>query len=539
MVEGRRTAGVAVILFGVTAAACGSGGSATSTPHVTRGGTLVIGASGEPGCATWGEPCVGSVWGIYMMQAPTLPSAYVFSEGQYHTTSLLAGEPTLNTGPPQQVTYRINPHATWSDGRPITSADFKYTHQELAQDESEIRSVDDSDPRIAVVTFAFPFAPWREEFDVLFPARLLDGKDRDAIMHDGYTFSGGPWIIDHWTRGQEVKLVRNPRYWGAQPHFDTVVFKVLPDTFSYMAAFQSGQIDVAYVTGASTETQALRSVRHSHYDVTLGLSWSSLLFNTQRPPLDSLAVRQALAYATDRSAIVTQLLGSFVPGIAPDQDFLSPANRFWYSGPFGRYTYSSAMATRLMSLNGWSRGSDGVWTKGGERAALALSGSAGNHGVELEEQIIQSQWKQAAFDVTIDNSPQPVLFGDRLPKGTFQVSLAGLATGSTDPGLCFRFCSGFIPTQANGYQGGNIMRTSDGELDRLWQAQRGEVDTAKRLALVHQAEQRVADLVPVLPINGQPQVLAYDEAKVGGPVHNDPSGPFTNLTAWYCVSLKC
>ena len=521
------------------AAGCGSGGAsstASSTPsaHATQGGTLVLGAPQEPGCADPYASCFGSAWGAYMMLVPTLPEPFIFAGGRYAPTPLLAGEPAPKAGPPQQVIYRINPKAVWSDGQPITSTDFKYTFEQSRQITPEIQGVDDSDPHAAVVTFSTAFAKWRDEFEPILPSHILQGKDPGTEMRNGYSFSGGPWVIDHWSRGQEVKLVRNPNYWGKKPNLDAVVFKIIADTPSFLAAYTTGQLDMVYVQGAGADARQLRTAPSTHFETGLGLAYEFLSFNTQKPPVDSLAIRQALAYATDRDAIVTQLLGTLLPGIKPSQAYMSPANHVWYSEPFKRYTHDLRMVTKLMTSDGWSRGADGVWTKAGTRAVIELSTTAGNQRRELTEQILQSQWKQAGFDTTLNNSPASTLFGDRYPKGNFQVANSGRAPSSTDPDLCMTFCSRFIPTQANGFLGQNTTRISSSTLDDTWMAVAGELDPSKRLVLVNAGQRALADEVPVLPLHGSVDVIAYNAAKVGGPVTMNPSDPFYNLEEWYC-----
>ena len=532
------TASLTSAAVGLLAAGCGSGTSSTAsgtpTAQVTHGGTLVLGATQEPGCADPYASCFGSAWGAYMMSIPALPQAFLYTGDRQTPTPLLAGEPTLKAGPPQQVIYRINPRAVWSDGQPITATDFKYTFDQSRSLTPEIQGVDDSDPHTAVVTFGTPFANWRAEFAPILPSHILQGKDRTTEMRNGYTFSGGPWIIDHWTRGQEVKLVRNPNYWGKKPNLDAVVFKIITDTPSFLAAYTTGQLDMVYVQGAGADARQLKTAPSTHFEAALGLSYESLSFNTQKPPVDSLAVRQALAYATDRDAIASQLLGPLLPGIKPSQAFMSPANHEWYSEAFKRYTHDLGMVTKLMTSDGWSRGADSVWMKAGTRAVIELATTAGNQRRELTEQILQSQWKQAGFDTTLNNSPASTLFGSRYPKGDFQVSNSGRAPASTDPGLCKTFCSQFIPTQANGFLGGDITRVTSATIDAAWTAVTGELDQSKRVQLVHHGQQALADEVPVLPLHGLVDVVAYNSAKVGGPVTFNPTDPFFNLEEWYC-----
>lgn len=540
------------IVLVLVAAACAGPTSNQEEPKTgaeepTKGGTLVLGASQEPNCADWFVACGNSSWGRDMMGSQTLPSAFDFVDEQYRPSPLLAGEPVLDKGPPQRVTYRINPQAVWSDGAPITAADFRYTSEQarlagfgsFAAPFSSIESVDDSDLRTAVVSFKEPTAAWRDVFRFILPRHLLEGRDRTAEMRDGYRFSGGPWIIDHWTRGQEIKLIPNPTYWGAKPRVDAVVFKIISDAAAYLQAYKTGQIDMAYVQGAQPQVTELKALPNTNFDVNIGLTFEFVMFNTERPPLDSSAVRQALSYATDREAIVSQLSGPLLPGVRPPQAFMSPGNRRWYSEPFKKYVPDHAKVAELMTGDGWARDADGVWTKGGSRARVELNTHAGNRRRELTQQIIQSQWQQAGFEVTVNNTTVPTLGGDWLPKGTFHAAIFGISPSTTDPNRCQTFCSRSIPTEANGYQGSNVSRISSKALDDAWQAVATELDDAKRVELVHQAEQIVAEEVPVLPLSPVLDIIVYNTEKVGGPVTANPSGVFFNLNEWYCRSASC
>ena len=91
-----------------------------------------------------------------------------------------------------------------------------------------------------------------------------------------------------------------------------------------------------------------------------------------------MAVRQALAYATDRNAIVKQLFAPIQPDIKPINSFYTPAFGKVYTEPFGKYKSDLNMVTTLMTGDGWAKGSDGIWAKGGQKAALELKTTTGN-----------------------------------------------------------------------------------------------------------------------------------------------------------------
>ena len=243
----------------------------------------------------WIGSCAGASWGVYTMQANTMPRSFDFNldkdgKGVYTPSLILTGEPKLTTSPKQVVEYDIAPTAVWSDKEPITSHDFKYTWDQIANGTDiydktgydKVESVDDTDPHKAIVTYKETFADWRDLFGGfygIFPSHLLEGKDRDALMKDGYTFSAGPWMLDHWTKGVETKLVPNPNYFGQKPHLSSVTFKLITDTAAEQQAVKSGQVSLAYPQ-AQPGQEALKGVAGLKFDAVTSLSYEAVWFNT-------------------------------------------------------------------------------------------------------------------------------------------------------------------------------------------------------------------------------------------------------------------
>src|SRR5579871_7048569 len=140
-----RAMGLVLVVGAMVAGACssskGSGGAAkantagvsASSGGVHQGGDVVVAADQEPDCMDWIGSCAGSSWGAWMADVTTMPHAYVYTDSGYQPGDVLTGEATVVTSPKQVVTYHINPKAVWSDGQPITSADFKYTWDQIAQ----------------------------------------------------------------------------------------------------------------------------------------------------------------------------------------------------------------------------------------------------------------------------------------------------------------------------------------------------------------------------------------------------------------------
>lgn len=539
---------LAAALLLVAAEGCGGGLAARpgDTPDATAppasGGTLSLPLVGEPTCADWLAACSLFVSGATAMRAQTVPAAMSLVDGRYQATPLLAGEPVMAPGPPQRVTYRINPRAVWSDGAPITSADFLFTWDQAVNGTNvasrsgwdRIDRVDDTDPTTAVVTYKAATASWRLGFGIVLPKHLLDGRVRSTEMRDGYAWSGGPWTIAHWSRGREIELVPNPRYWGARPHADRLVWKIVPDTAAALDAYRRGQVALLLGAPVNVNTAALRAIPDSRVEVAMSLGYTSVELNTQRPPVDQLPVRQALAFATDRDALATELLGNRLPDVQPIQSFSTPAAGAYYVESFRRYRRDLSEVARLMQTDGWSKGQDGTWTKAGRRAEFELVATDGT-----TAELLGRQWTSAGFAVTV----RGVSVNDRVElvrHGDYQVALTSQG-GFEDPGRCSQFCSNNIPSAANGEVGQNVTRVRSSALDDAWERVNAELDDARRVEAVRGATDLTAELAPALPLFPDVAVLVVNTARLGGPIRLQATAAatFRNINEWWCQEGRC
>ncbi|MBV8952168.1 MAG: peptide ABC transporter substrate-binding protein [Actinobacteria bacterium] len=552
-----RTAIVATVLA-IVAAACGGSSSSSKKPstagsttsvNVPNGGTLTIGAEQEPDCADWIDSCAGTSWGTWTMEAQTMPRAFdmVSDNGDwvYRPSILLQGEPTLQTTPQQVVTYKINPAAKWSDGVPITSADFKYTWDQIAHGQNiydttgyrNISSVDTPDPATAVVTFSASYGGWKGLFGGeygVFPSHILQGKDRDSLMKDGYTWSGGPWLIQSWQKGTSVTLVPNPNYWGEKAHLDKVIFQFVPDTASEFQAFRTGQVQAIYPQPQPDAVAAIQAgLPDSNATYTADTAnLEALWFNNTKFPFDSKAVRQAVGYAIDRNAVVQRLFGSL--GVKTAMNTLDPPilKQFTDTNAWSQYKLDLSKVDSLMTADGWVKGSNGIWAKGGKTADIEMKTTADNKRRELTEQIIQDQLKAAGFNVTTNNQKAGDLFGTQLPAGDFTVGLYADVATQLDPQNCALFCSGNIPTAANGNTGQNWQRVNIPPIDPLLTTVDTALDQSTRATADQQAMKILADNNVALPIDPLPNILLWSKRIVGDVSDNPIFSMFWNMNTW-------
>lgn len=532
------------------------GGSTASTmdpADVPEGGTLVWGAEQEPDCMDWIASCSGSSWGYWMANVTTLPRAFaVVADGdgwKYEVTSLLTEAPELDTsGDKPVVTYNINPDAVWSDGEPITSADFAYTWDQIATGEdiydktgyTSIESVDSTDPAVAVVTFSENFAPWQSLFGGgygILPAHILEGGDRSEMMANGYDFSGGPWIAT-WNKGVDITLEPNPNWWGDAPKLEKVVFQITPDTDAEFQAFTAGEVLGIYPQpqpDVVDQIEAGLDNAQSQYSANTG-NLEALWINNEVAPFDVLEVRQALAYSIDRAAIVEALFGPL--GVTEPSQSLNPPILAEFSDQeaFSGYTLDLEKASELMTTAGYEKNADGVWEKDGETASFTINSTTGNARRELTEEVLQGQLTEAGFEMTIENKEAGDLFGEILPAGDYQVALYAQVATSLDPGLCVLFCSKNIPSEENEFSGQNWQRVNIPEADPLMETLDVSLDNAERAEAGKQADAILAENMISLPLDPLPNILIWSDSVVGPIGDNPVMGPFYNIDQWGVTS---
>jgi peptide/nickel transport system substrate-binding protein len=544
--------------FVLLAAACSSDKKATgagassssSAAPVPKGGTLIIGAEQEPDCADWYGTCGGSSWGYWMMQVNTMPRAFDVvkdSSGQYvfQPNIMLKGEPKLETSPKQKVTYEIADNAVWNDNVPITSTDFKYTFDQVANGKDiydrtgydQIESVDDSNPKVAVVTFKAPYPDYKQLFAGGFglaPSHILQGKDRDTEMKDGYKFSAGPFIIDSWEKGNQITLVPNPNYFGPKAHLDKVIFKIQADTSAEFQAFKANEVSAIY---PQPQLDAVDAINAGLPNVQKEISvetgnFESLWINNAKAPFDDKAVRQAFGFSIDRDAMVKRLFGGLGVDKALNVVNAKIVKKFSDENAFADYKLDLKKADSLLTGAGWAKGADGIYAKAGQRLAFKIRSTSGNKRRELTEQILQDQLKTAGFEMTIDNAKAGDLFGSILPQGDFQLGLYAQVLTSLVPGNCTIFCSKNIPTADNKFSGNNWTRSNVPSLDEQLLIVDSSLDESKRIAAGKAADKIVADNALTFPLDPLPNTLLWT-SKVLGPVQdNSVLGPFFNLADW-------
>ncbi len=191
---------------------------------------------------------------------------------------------------------------------------------------------------------------------------VIQSKDawEDASNSEPWLIGTGQYKLESWVEGQSVTFVKNENYWctdtegmNAPGVADKIIFKPLLEATSRVMALQNGEIDVC-IDPLTTELQFLEKDKNLVVHTEAGTRLFYFGFNCEDEHFSNKTLRQAVACAIDKEAIVQIVLG----GAGKTQNTV--VNRgvptFYDEDDLGAYTYDVAKAKKLLAEAGYAEG---------------------------------------------------------------------------------------------------------------------------------------------------------------------------------------
>ena len=267
--------------------------------------------------------------------------------------------------------------ANWHDGKPFTSADVKYSLEEVSAKYSAVFSnsarhfdkVETPASDKVVITLKQPFQPFLISLACVLGSNILPKhiyEGTNPLQNPANTekpIGTGPYKLAEWKHGDHVRMVRNKDYWEpGLPYLDEVVFKVIPQASARTQALLAREADYVlyyYFPAADFKTIA-GNPKLKLTTAPTPPSIDYMVFNTTRKPYDDKRVRQALFMATDREYLLKYAwLDRGVVGTEPFTKKIG-----WASDPsidFRKmYPFDVAKANALLDEAGVKRAADGT-----------------------------------------------------------------------------------------------------------------------------------------------------------------------------------
>jgi len=408
-------------------------------------------------------------------------------------------------------TFRIRDHL-WSDGTPVTAEDFVYSFRRIlnpataAQYASLIyamkgaeainsgqagpetlgaRAIDD---RTLEITFKHPvpYLSWLLTHYTTFPVpRHVVEKYGDQWTRPENIAVNGPYKLAEWRPNDHIRLVKNPLFYDKDNvRIEAVNFYPTVDAAAALKRFRAGELDLNTNGVASQQIQWARENMPDEFIITPFILTQYVLFNTLRKPFDDPRVRNALSMAIDREIIADKVMRA---GEQPAYALVPPgiAN---YSGTAQVRFRDTPMAERLAKA----------------KALLAEAGFGPDNPLSfdykfqtrLETRLVAvalaDMWKQIGVTAKLVASDTQVHY-NLLRRQDFEVAWAGWIADYPDAKNYL-----FLAESASGQM--NYGKYHNPQFDALVAQSDRERDTAKREALLAEAEQLMLDEAPMVPV---------------------------------------
>jgi peptide/nickel transport system substrate-binding protein len=421
------------------------------------------------------------------------------------------------------VTLELTPGLKWGDGEPVTAKDIAFTARVAADPKSgfslpkgwaKIDKVEIVDDRKAIIHLNSLYVSYNEWAQLL-PEHVegpayektagSGGYNKESVYNRAPMTAGlydGPYLIKDYQSGAQIVLEPNPYWNGAKPQFKRIILKFIGNTAALEANLLSGDVDMVAEGGIGLTVDQALELRKKYPDRFIYMFEPNLFMEHielahDNPMLQDLRVRQALVYAADRKTLTEKLFENMLPVAS---SFVPPSHAN-AAKDLPALPYDPAKAKALLGEAGFTPGPDGICRNAkGERLSFEFTTTAGNRVRELEQQVLQSNWKAACIEVTIKNEPARTMFGETLKKRTF-TGMVMFASGleMTESPRNGYTTSG-IPTEANGYGGSNYSGISIPRFDELTDLAEKEFDPQKQKLLWAEMQKIYATQLPQVPI---------------------------------------
>ncbi|WP_407270125.1 ABC transporter substrate-binding protein [Radiobacillus sp. PE A8.2] len=438
-------------------------------------------------------------------------------------------------------TFHLNEGITWHDGEPFTAEDVAFTFTSIADpsydagaywrvepvvgaaeyhagEADSVEGIEVIDQNTISFTTKEAYAPFISGLFIgVLPKHILgDVPPGEWEKHDSNRnpIGTGPFEFVEWKTGQYIEVAKNEDYFKEPAKLDSI-FVRFGDANSMLASFMSKEIDITAVP--VSEVQSVSSLDYSELITQSTLSVYYVGFNARNEHFGDKLVRQALAHAVDKNAIVASILGEY--GTISDDVF--PSKHWSHNPDLPTYEFDTATAESLLEEAGYAKNGDGIYEKDGQEISFTLEVPTGNKEREKTATLLKQMWEEVGVKVELQTQDFATLVTKLLPQtddgkqrevtaDDFAAYILGFGVEADPDEYRSYFGSSYMPP--NGY---NFVGYSDPDVDEMLEAQTLEVDLDARQQLIWDVGQKLAEDEIWIPLYEQDNPFVFNKRVAG------------------------
>jgi peptide/nickel transport system substrate-binding protein len=407
-------------------------------------------------------------------------------------------------------TFHLRRGVTFHDGSPFTADDVVYSYRRIIDEKlansdkfSAVTDVTALDPATVRITLQHPTPNLLTNLGGFKGVAIVQRRNVESGQIATHPVGTGPFKFTSQKSGDSITLKANPTYWAGAPKISGVTFRFIPEASTALSALQAGEIDWT----DSIPPQRVATLKDDD-SITLAATPSNdywyLALNEARSPWNDVRVRQAIAYAIDRDAIVQAT--SY--GTAVANQLAIPKGNPWYT-PYDTYRRDIDKAKSLLAEAGASpKNLDMLVTTEYPETVTAA-------------QIIADNLAPLGITVNI-RTVDFATWLDEQNNGHFDMLMMGWL-GNIDP-------DDFYYAQHHTDGSSNAQKFSNPEVDRLLDAGRVEINRDARAGDYAKAATIIADQVSYLYLYNPSVIQAWTKRLSGYEARRDGAVRFSTAT---------
>lgn len=301
----------------------------------------------------------------------------------------------------------------------------------------------------------------------------------------------GPFMLVGYQTGQFIKLNRHNNYWKGKPLMQQVVIDLGAGGTGRISKLLTGECDVLAYPAAS-QLKVLREDSRLRLSMRAGMNIAYLIFNTSKPPLDQLKVRQAIAYSINNE----RLMQSIYYGTAETATSVLPRASWAYDNQIKVTDYNPEKTKEMLEELGLSGMKLDIWVP-------VISQSYNPSPLKTAE-LIQADLAKVGIKMNI-HPVEGNLLENKLSDRNYDMILDGWSTDSNDPDSFFRPLLSCAAKESHT----NLSKWCNPYFDELLRKALVSQSISSRINYYHQAQSLLAKELPVLPLAYSLHLQAY------------------------------
>ena len=418
---------------------------------------------------------------------------------------------------PRTYVFRLHHGVRFSDGRPLTSRDVKWSFDSVLQGKVRspkagtykwVQAIDAPDDYTVIFHLKQPWAAllWN----------VAGGEGMGIVPYgSGEEISrnpvgSGPFKFVSAEQDRDVVVERNDYYWGERAKLDRVRFIVVPDTTTRALELRKSSADVEINALTADIERTLQAESHLATMRGPGTRLAYVAFNFRDPILKDVRVRQAIAYAIDRRALVHYLWRDE----ARLAYSLLPPESWAYEANVRQYHHDPGKARHILDEAGYV-------AKNGVRFRITMKTSTEESSRAMAA-VFQQQLREVGIALEIRSFEVATFMAD-VTHGEFQMYSLRWVGGNEDPDM-FNYAfhsSNIIP------KGANRQYYSNPRVDALIEKAQTELDESARKQDYREIQRILANDLPYVYLWYFDNLMVYSKRVHG--LELNPSGNFDFL----------